>query len=139
MDNAYHRLGLKNNSIAEFSLSETTYAYDLLSRQFYGKPWLVADRDRLSGLLSQTHALAGIADRRLAGDILTLEQRMETAQSALSVSKRITTAKKVLLMLGLAFLSASAVRYWMDKLEPVVADYVRHTATANEPPRGVPQ
>jgi hypothetical protein len=61
------------------------------------------------------------ADPAIKSSLQALERRVEEVRKELHGSSG--WGKKIVLTLGLTFLSACTVRYWIDKLEPLIEDY----------------
>jgi hypothetical protein len=62
-------------------------------------------------------------DPMLTSTLQSLEARVSALHHDIVKEKAMSLGKKILLGLGLAFLSASTIRYWLDKVEPIIEGY----------------
>lgn len=101
------------------------------------KEWSLTDKQNLECLYNSVRALRAQSSGELAHAIGGLESEVRRMRTELHHTHYMSPLKKVVLGLGLAFLSASAARFWINKLEPVVETYVheyimRHPPTPEE-------
>jgi hypothetical protein len=78
------------------------------------------DRATIDELYGTVRSLRKQSDHQAIKDLETEVKRMRTDLQHTHLSP----VKKMILGIGLAFLSASAARYWINKIEPVIQAYV---------------
>jgi hypothetical protein len=93
------------------------------------KSWTQTDKATLEELYITVRKLR---DRGVDSTITDIETGVYHIRSITRHTHYISPMKKILIGITFAFLSASTVRYWMGKVEPMIENYIQQRQSSVE-------